>query len=166
MNMENWKPVVGYEGWYDVSDQGRVRRASTGRIRRLAKDKDGYNRVVLHKENISCTCKVHRLVLTAFNGLPLEGQECNHKNGIKTDNYPENLEWLTHRNNMLHSRRVLGRCVGELQGQAKLKNQDIPVIKRLLVEGRLTQRKIAEMFGVCQATIKDIKFGRHWAHIS
>lgn len=108
---------------------------------------------------------INRFVLMAFLGLPAPGQECNHKNGIKTDNRVENLEWLTKSENSLHACRVLGKGRGESNGRAKLINKDIPIIRRLLAERKFLQTEIANLFGVSKATISDIKFGRHWAHI-
>lgn len=169
--METWKAVVRYEGIYKVSDQGRVRRikaangATVGRILRSSKDKDGYCLVHLCREGICKTNKVSRLVLTAFVGSPKPEQESNHKDGVKANNRPENLEWVTKSENNLHKCRVLGKSRGELHNKAKLTNKDLPVIRRLLAEGKLLQREIGELFGVSGATISDIKLGRYWAHI-
>lgn len=171
MKTETWKPVVGYEGWYKVSDRGRVCRIKAynttrvGRILRPIKDKDGYYLVDLYKEGVRKHCKVHRLVLMAFAGFPEPGQEGNHKNGIKSDNYPDNLEWVTKSENGLHSRQVLGQCVGEKHGRAKLINKDIPAIRRLLAEGNLALRAIGGMFDVSKDAIWQIKLGKTWTHV-
>lgn len=169
--VEQWKAVVGYEGIYEVSNQGRVKRIKAyntthiGRILQPGKTKKGYYLVVLCKEGIRHSSLVSRLVLKAFIGLPKPGQECNHKNGIKADNYPDNLEWLTHKENSLHAYRVLGKGRGEIHCNAKLKNKDIPFIRRLLAEGKLLQREIATMFGVDRTTIGHIKSCNTWGHI-
>lgn len=170
---ERWKPVVGYEGWYDVSDQGRVRRIKAykttyvGRILRPSKDTRGYNGVDLCKKNIVRRFLVHRLVLMAFRGLPLPGQEGNHKNGNKADNRLKKLGWVTRSENQLHKYRVLGALTlkGEQNGLAKLKDKNIPLIRRLLARGNLPQRAIGGMFGVSRGTIQKIKYGKTWTHI-
>ena len=117
--MENWKPVKGFEGYYEVSDLGRVRRVDRlvrtgiryneyrnfkGRILKLHKKRNGYLTVDLSKENIVKTITVHTLVATAF--LPREeGQtEVNHKNCDKADNRVSNLEWCTSRENKDHAK--------------------------------------------------------------
>lgn len=170
MSKESWKAVVGYEGWYEVSSLGRVRRVKTGpgarvgRILRSGKNHKGYFMVCLCKEGSPHTCKIHRLVLIAFVGLPKPGEESNHKDGVKTHNYPDNLEWLTHKENTLHRCRVLGYR-GELAPYAKLANKDIPIIRRLVAEGKLPQRVIGNMFGVSRATIRRIQSGINWAHV-
>lgn len=117
--MENWKPVVGYEGYYEVSDLGRVRRVerlvkagikhneyrtTRSRILKQNQKRNGYLAVDLSKENIVKTIAVHKLVAKAF--IPeQEGRtEVNHKNCDKTDNRVENLEWVTPRENKDHAK--------------------------------------------------------------
>lgn len=110
---EQWKPVHGYEGIYEVSYYGRVRsvertivrsdgqrRRFKSRIRRLARTADGRYSVNLWKENVGCTSLVHVLVLEAFVGpRPPDHLAC-HRNGDPTDNRPENLYWGTCSDNM------------------------------------------------------------------
>lgn len=170
---EQWKPVVGYERIYQVSGQGRVRRIKAasgtqiGRILRPSKNTKGYYYVNLHKEGARRQRHflISRLVLMAFVGLPPKGYECNHKNGVKAENYPDNLEWVTHKENTLHRSRVLGKGRGELHGQAKLNNSDIPIIRKLIAEGKTTLTAIGKRFGVTPTTICYIKHGKKWGHI-
>lgn len=105
---EIWKDVVGYEDKYMVSNLGRIKsvRYYNGRneaIRKLTPDKDGYLTVVLCKNNKPKTLKVHRLVAEAFvpnlSNLP----QVNHKNGVKSDNRVENLEWCDGKYNVNYS---------------------------------------------------------------
>lgn len=104
---EIWKPVVGYEGYYEVSNYGRVKRLETrvnsnrgGRavrekILKQIITKYGYLTVHLCVDNKRAKKKVHRLVAEAFIPNPLNLPCVNHKNEIKTDNFVENLEWCT-----------------------------------------------------------------------
>ena len=101
---EHWKPVVGYEGIYEVSDQGRVRgmeRAdSIGRPlsgKNLAQNvtRRGYRTVCLCRDGIRSTKRVHRLVLEAFVGPCPEGMECCHWDDNPTNNALTNLRWDT-----------------------------------------------------------------------
>lgn len=168
--VEAWKPMAGFEDWYEVSNTGRVKRikagpsTKTGQILSGSLTKKGYYRVRLSCNGERKRAFIHCLVLMTFIGMPEQGQECNHKNGIKTDNRIENLEWVTCGENNLHRCQVLGYR-GELVGNAKLKNQEVFVIKQLLAVNRLTHKTIGKMFGVAKVTITAIKNGYNWAHI-
>jgi hypothetical protein len=110
---EIWKSVVGYEGKYEVNNLGIVRsipRKYWGRTyRNLAPNMDnsGYFYVSLSKDRQVKSIKIHRLVAMAFIDNPKGKPMINHKNGIKTDNRVENLEWCTNSENQIHARRVL-----------------------------------------------------------
>lgn len=169
MSEEKWIPVVDYEGWYDVSNHGRVRRMKPGpgaRVGRILKESlgdCGYMDVGLHKEGSQHTVKVHRLVVTAFIGPCPDGKEVNHKDGIKRNNAAINLEYVTSSENQLHSyRRGLQVAVrGETNGRAVLTEENVHEIRRLL--GKESQRSIARRFHVTQPTIGHIAAGRSWA---
>ncbi len=101
--IEEWKPVVGYEGKYEVSSHGRVRslprQATPGKIRKLQPLKDGYKRVSLCKGGVCVHKRVHRLVLEAFVGECPEGMVACHLDSKTSNNILDNLEWDTHKNN-------------------------------------------------------------------
>lgn len=99
---ENWKSIVGYEGTYEISDQGNVRRAVTGSVT------CGYSHVSLCKNGAKKNHRIHRLVAETFIGVP-ENMTVNHKNGIKSDNRLENLEVLSIKDNIQHAITVLGK---------------------------------------------------------
>ena len=92
---------------YEVSNLGRMRNAHTGQVLRLRKGRKGYFDVLLQYKGQEKRFYVHKLVATAFVEGWREGLEVNHKNGIKTDNRAENLEWVTHSQNHQHARDVL-----------------------------------------------------------
>lgn len=118
--MENWKPVLGYEGLYEVSDMGRVRRVGgyvntgikhvdmkwhKGRVLKCNMKRSGYLTVDLCKDNRVKTVSVHRLVAGAFL-LQKEGQtQVNHINCNKADNRAVNLEWCTPEENRVHAKQ-------------------------------------------------------------
>ena len=117
MEKEVWIDIDGYEGLYQVSSFGRVKRMFIGsnnrgvkeKIRRQGLCRQGYNRIQLSKDGVSKNVRVHRLVAEAFIPNPGKKRTVNHKNGIKTDNRVDNLEWNTYAENLDHAIKVLGR---------------------------------------------------------
>lgn len=116
--MEQWKQVVGYEGLYEVSDNGRIRSIDRaikrcdgvewqlqGVVRVQPIDKRGYPSVVLSKDGVRKTHRVHRIVMDAFAPSGRK-REVNHIDGNKINNRLENLEWATSSENKIHASRT------------------------------------------------------------
>ena len=99
---ESWKPVVGWETFYEVSDWGRVRRLSSGRILKPCLAGLGYAQITLSRHGTRKKCLIHGLVLEAFIGPRPAGHEAHHANEDKGDNHLGNLQWVSHRENMAH----------------------------------------------------------------
>lgn len=112
---EEWRPVVGYEGSYEVSSMGNVRSLDRlnvggswlkGRLMKTAMTHNGYMRVKLSSKGKQTGYFVHRLVAQAFITNPDDKPQVNHINENKTDNRVSNLEWVTIRENAVHGTRV------------------------------------------------------------
>ena len=112
---EIWKDIKGYEGLYQVSNLGRVkslkREIKNQYNKYIIKEKiitsfdngKGYLRLYLYKNGISKNYYIHRLVAEAFIPNPNNYMEINHKSGIKTENFVNNLEWCNRKQNMEHA---------------------------------------------------------------
>ena len=108
--MEIWRKVFGLED-YLVSNLGRVKSLKYGRekILKLLISTTGYPIIYIWEKPYNRkkkVHKVHRLVLSSFTDSSEHKEEVNHKNGIKTDNRLENLEWCTRSENMLHAYKI------------------------------------------------------------
>lgn len=101
MKIEIWKPVVGYEGLYEVSNWGRVKSLKFGKelILKPCTNNCGYLHVVLSKNNKQKNFYVHRLVAQAFLPNPHNYPCVNHKDENPLNNNVENLEWCTYEYN-------------------------------------------------------------------
>lgn len=103
---ETWRPVVGFEGDYEVSDHGNLRSLKYGKVRPLRTYLwgPGYLYCQLSKDGKSSPFSVHRLVALAFLGMPDgDRDEINHIDGDKLNNHVSNLEWCTRLQNMRHA---------------------------------------------------------------
>ena len=109
LKQEEWKPIPGYEGLYEVSNYGRVRSfkwSSNGKILSPGKDGSGYLFVTLCKDGKTKLRKMHRLVAEAFIPNPSNFPQVNHMDECKENNYFGNLEWCTHKYNLSYGTRT------------------------------------------------------------
>lgn len=157
---ETWKSIPGHEE-YEASDCGQVRKTSSGRIKRPFVVR-GYHKIHLHGKDAKCT-GVHRLVASAFLGRIPDGLQVNHKNGVKTDNRPENLEYVTGKENIRHacSLGLIDRQ-GENNRSAKLTTEQVGWVRRIYRHGKTTYRQLGECFSVSEKTIGSIVTGHRW----
>lgn len=172
---EEWRPVVGWAGFYDVSNLGRVRRRKQiGRVGdkggplKLGTCYKGYKTACL-SDKLSGRRKiyfVHVLVCSAFWGeKPSPIHQVAHEDGSKTNNYFLNLRWKTAKENQADRVRHGTNLIGELMPTSKLTEVDIVNIKELASLG-FFQKDMAFLWGVCQPTISKILSGRRWSYLS
>lgn len=106
-----WKDIKGYEGLYQASDEGFIRRLYKTSPPKILKGRNGldYYTVSLSKNGEKISHSVHRLVAETFLEKPEGKTEINHKDGNKLNNNINNLEWVTQRENLIHANDVIGR---------------------------------------------------------
>lgn len=168
MEEEEWRPIPGYEGLYEISNLGHARRIDghrtrSGKYLRPATDGFGYYLFNLTKNNKKWTPKVHRLVAMVFLGPRPRGCVINHKDFDKSNNAVSNLEYITQKRNVEHT-HTHGRAVaGERSPWAKLATEDAVFVK---AHPELSRKALANMFDVHADTIRAIRSGKSWKHVS
>jgi hypothetical protein len=158
---EEWHPIAGYEGHYEVSSYGRVRSIARVVPHKLKGKKTipecilqqkvtsgtGYLTVNLQKGGTAKRFYVHRLVAAAFHGEPNEGQMVNHKDHNRQNNQPSNLEWCTHSENMRHA----------LSNPLHRNNKYFAVRQQILDATYGNIRTVAESLGVSARAAYDMR---------
>lgn len=185
MEEEIWKDIAGYEGYYQVSNLGRVkalervykqRNGLTGRdnyrtypeqMMFVEVDKDGYLKTRLSKDGKQKKFFIHRLVALNFIPNPDNKPEVNHKSGVKDDNRLDNLEWVTTSENQRHaiSNKLYVTAKGEDAGAAKLTEKEVREIHKLYSEGGVSQAYLGKLFNVRDSAISRILNGIRWKHV-
>lgn len=155
---ETWKDIIGYEGLYQISNCGRVKRshytAGTTIHPKQLKEKEvtvwvdtwGYLRVHLNHRGVRKAFRVHRLVAQAFIPNPSNLPQVNHIDGNKSNNKVSNLEWCTNIYNQEHARKTGLRKMG-------LTEEEKAEVYHKWQSGK-SYRTLAKEYGVCHSTIQ------------
>ena len=178
---EIWKPITGYEN-YSVSNLGRIKRNYHKRIDRPAGEilknqinvRNKYAYIKLFGHQGSKFIRIHKLVAIEFLGPPPTPKHViNHKDGIKSNNIVENLEWVTRGENNRHARETglwksKGKPLaarGEKHGMSKLTDEQA---KEIFEAPRTKGMRIllSQKYGVGTGVISAIRYRRTWKHIS
>ena len=171
MNEIILKDIPRHEKRYKASNDGRIFSCLSNIFLSKSVHKNtGYELVNLTLKNKSQKVYyVHRLVALAFLGEPKKKKQVNHKNGVKTDNRINNLEYVTHAQNQKHSWRVLNRKpsinYGESAGSSKLTESDVLEMRSLYSTGRYTYKYIGKLFGISGGHASKIINKKAWPHI-
>ena len=154
--MEEWRDIKGYEGLYKVSNYGRVKsvertikgRHFQGKILKGGKFSNGYLFVCLRKNGENKNHLTHRLVASAFLENHMSFTDVNHKDGNKTNNHVDNLEWCSRSYNLEHAVKI-----GLMPSQCKIRRSVTVKCGEKIVTFE-TMKDCAEFFG----------FKKGWLH--
>lgn len=169
-----WIPLFNYEDTYTINHHGDIMN-KTGYILKPRHDKDGYLRIGLTRHGKMKEYFVHRLVALTFISNQYNLPIINHKNGVKDDNYVDNLEWCTKRENTLHAManglmsftppkdnyKYLAHQKGELHPCAKLTLIQVNEIRELSKMG-IKAKELALKFNISPRTIRAIVNKERW----
>lgn len=169
---ELWLPVIGYEGYYEVSNLGSVRSLSkvvncnnNGGVRRVfgkllrSSIKGNYKSVVICKGSSERTVNIHRLVAESF--IPGSGAVVRHLDGNPLNNAAENLAWGSHKDNEADKARHGRVPKGESHHNSILNEKIVLEIRRLHSIGH-TQMNISRYLGINRGTIGNVIRGKTW----
>lgn len=178
------KDILGWEGIYAVTEDGRVWAYPRVRVRKGTPLKYsgywrnktitryGYVVTTLYKSKGGSTPKgtkvfVHRLVAQAY--LPkVQGKEfVNHKDGDKQNNHISNLEWCTYKENTIHAFNLGLRKApkGDGHGMSKMTVKTVGEARQLYKEGNHTKASLGRLYGVSKTTMGKIINGTEWKHV-
>lgn len=183
--IEIWKDIVGFEGYYKISSFGRVQSCERivpritncypnkwpfikikARLLKGHVNQDGYLVFNLCKNEIKKGFMAHRLVASAFLSKLAYHSEVNHIDANKKNNRLSNLEWCSHLENMQHAASLkLLDNTGSKNPRAILNESQVLEIKQRLLKGEGVCA-IAKVYGVNRLSIGDIKQGRAWKHVT
>ena len=182
-NLEIWKPVVGYENYYEVSSIGRVRslprevkfingstRKLNGKILKPMVSQYGYEYVMLAYNGKQTSKFIHRIVAETFLCKSDDSSEVNHIDGDKHNNHVDNLDWVTHKQNIQHS-FAIGlhkippsehmRQIGKIGNKISTDRASMPVLCVTDNIAFVSQRAADRYYGYRLGSVRDVISKRH-----
>ena len=141
---------------YEITKEGQVINRHSGRILKGQPNGKGYLRVSIGGK----LCFIHRLVAEQYIPNPENKQQVNHKDGNKLNNHVDNLEWVTNQENRDHAINENLHAQGENCPWSKLTAHDVEAIRKLY--GKVSNKELAEIYGVAASTISAIQQYRSW----
>ena len=172
--MEKWKTIPNTNGYYDISNKGRIRsyhnhghnKLKTPRLLNWSLDVSGYEVKTISVDTKPVNIKAHRVIAEAFIPNPENKPYINHLNSNPSDNRIENLEWCTASENTKHmfdtGRKTL---VGENHNQSILNRKKVKEIRKIYKEQDITQKELGKKYGVTCHCISAVIRRKTWSHI-
>ncbi len=181
-DIELFTDIEGYEGIYQIGNWGTLKASESFFIKNRRGHKDemavykperirtyhfhqfGYPQISLWKKEVAKYISIHRLVAIHFIPNPNNLPQVLHKDDNAKNPKWDNLEWGTQSKNIQDAADRGRGFRGAMNGNSKLKNEDIPKIRQLISEG-VPSRKIAKMFGVTKTPILWIRNNKSWVDV-
>lgn len=176
---ETWKDIIGFEGLYQVSSLGRIKsldrhRTQLGSYKNATlksklltqRSNKGYLKTTLCKDGKMYYFPTHRLVAIAYLDNHENKPEVNHIDGIKTNNFAENLEWCSSSENKIHAHEN-GLCnqKGSLNNSSILNELIVQEIKGLLRD-KVYHKTISLKYNISLSTVEKISANVLWKHVA
>lgn len=152
---EEWRPVVGYEEQYEVSNRGRLRVRRS--LLKQWPSHQGY--MIARLSRPRAIVSVHRLVAAAFLKNPDGKPGVNHIDSNRANNTTENLEWCTQAENMAHA-RAMAR-----ERESGLTDDDVREMRTMFASGQYSWQDLADWFGVSKRCVGKVVKGESYAHV-
>jgi len=174
---EIFKAIKGFEGYYEISSWGRVKSLAKRWSVGVKKDsflkhgikriKNKYLNVTFCVDKVKTVLRVHRLVAEYFCENPNSYNVVNHLDSDIFNNYYKNLEWTTSSGNTIHAYKN-GRRIGmkgERNGMTKINETNVKEIRVMYKEEKISQPKIAILYGISQTQVSRIILNKRWNYI-
>lgn len=163
-----WKLIESVDNKYEVNEYGVVRNIKTKRELKPHINKYGYLQLNLYDKSVKLHCKkIHRIVAEVFLPRINNKNEVNHIDGNKLNNHISNLEWCTRSENINHALQT-GLTVlpsGENHCWSKITKDIVFEILKLLEDGDLNHKEIAEKLNITRPTVSNISCGSSWKKV-
>jgi len=173
---ESWHSIPGYKNLYEINIETEEIKSLSRRVNHMnigfretgertfkPRVSNGYKTTSLYKKGVMKNIFIHRVIAKLFIPNP-KNQPCiNHKNGIKTDNRIENLEWCTKKENTAHAHKVgLIKAKGENNGRAKITLEIAKKIRSEYIPNKVTRVMLANRYGICKGMVDHILQNNNW----
>ena len=154
---------------YYISENAEVYSSISQKWLNPVTDKDGYLRIrLINAEGVLKALPIHRIMMMTYNPVSnMDALEVNHKDGDKTNNLLNNLEWVSTKENIRHAHRTgLSNSIGERNPGHKLVEKEVYEIIDLIQHTKYTYSEISVFYGVHEETIGRIKRKKSWKHLT